>query len=87
MSTSTSVVHVDDECAVVMARIHRNGHVAVVLRERSGFFQGREQSAEDGSTGQWIGDIDTVHLAQSVADALAHVGCNGRGCGPWTQAS
>jgi hypothetical protein len=75
-----------EDLTLVLTREHRNGHIAEVLRQPDGTFKGQERRpSEPEREGQFIGDLESLHLAQSVADALAHVGCNGRGCGDWVK--
>jgi hypothetical protein len=68
---------------LLWSREHGNGSIAEVVRLVDGSLVGRERRVKDDAIGQYIGDLDSVHLAQSVADALAHPGCSGSRCGRW----
>jgi hypothetical protein len=71
------------EPTLLCARDHGNGSIAEVFRQPDGWYLARERRTTAADAGQYLGDLETEHLALSVADALAHPGCSGIRCGCW----
>ncbi|MGE0041877.1 MAG: hypothetical protein AB7H88_01125 [Vicinamibacterales bacterium] len=69
---------------LILERRHSTGIVAQVFGETEGAGY-RPGTSPDVSAppGDWP-YLDTIDEAQSAADADAHPGCLGDGCGPWT---
>lgn len=69
---------------LVFERRHVNGAVARVLYESegAGYRADALPAFAPPPPAEWP-YVDTIDAAQADADALAHPGCRGEGCGVW----
>jgi hypothetical protein len=69
---------------LLFSREHGNRYVSEVHVQADGRYTARMRRASALTPiGDEIADLESIHLAQSVADALAHPGCSCLRCGRW----
>ena len=69
---------------LIFERRHASGAVARVHRdtEGAGYTPSASPPPEGWTEPEWP-YLDTIGEAQDAADAMAHPGCTGAGCGAW----
>ncbi|MDP1568824.1 MAG: hypothetical protein Q8L86_02375 [Vicinamibacterales bacterium] len=73
---------------LVFERRHSTGIIARIYRDDEGAgYRAACLPAQDEADEPAWPYVDTLTEAEALADALAHEGCTGHGCGAWVSAS
>jgi hypothetical protein len=73
-----------DALELLFSREHANRYVSEVYVQSNGRYTARARRTSSlAPVGDEIADLESIHLAQSVADALAHPGNSCSRCGRW----